>query len=172
MLIRTEAPADILPLDRLLKANFETDAEANLVMTLRENGQLTLSLVACTDEGELVGHVLFSPVTLDGQDDGWQGLAPLSVAAQYRGQGIGRRLVEEGLTSLAELGYPVCVVLGEPDYYARLGFSAAHHYDMRCEWDAPLGAFQIQALYPDTLTGRHGVIAYCPEFYALGGAAR
>ena len=84
MLIRTEAPADILTIDRLLKHAFPTEAEANLVMRLRENGKLTLSLVACTDEGEVVGHALFSPVTLNGEDLSWQGLAPLAVHDDYR----------------------------------------------------------------------------------------
>lgn len=79
MLIRTEAPADILVVDQLLKNVFATEAEADLVMALRENGQRTLSLVACDDEGEIVGHVMFSPVTLEGEDLNWQGLAPLAV---------------------------------------------------------------------------------------------
>ena len=50
MLIRTEAPADILTIDRLVRATFETEAEARLVMSLRENSHLTLSLVACTED--------------------------------------------------------------------------------------------------------------------------
>lgn len=79
MLIRTEAPADILVVDQLLKNVFATEAEADLVMAARENGQRTLSLVACDDEGEIVGHVMFSPVTLEGEDLNWQGLAPLAV---------------------------------------------------------------------------------------------
>ena len=167
MLIRTEAPADILTIDRLLKASFETTAEANLVMSLRENSQLTLSLVACSDEGELMGHVLFSPITLEGEDLGWQGLAPLCVAPQFRGQGIGHRLVEEGLTSLAELGYPACAVLGDVRYYAQHGFEPAHEYDMRCEWDVPEGTFAIKALYPDVLNGHHGLVRYSQEFSKL-----
>ncbi len=112
MLIRTEAPADILAVDRLLKEVFDTEAEANLVMALRENGHRTLSLVACDDEGEVVGHAMFSPVHLNGEDLNWQGLAPLAVKAEYRKQGLGAELVHEGLASLGELGYPACVVLG------------------------------------------------------------
>lgn len=92
MLIRTEAPADLLAIDALLKAVFPTDAEANLVMALRENGRLTLSLVACSEEGEVIGHAMFSPVTLNGEDFSWQGLAPLAVKAQYQNQGrVGAR---------------------------------------------------------------------------------
>ena len=87
MLIRTEAPADILPIDTLLKSAFETEAEANLTMTLRENSRLTLSLVACNDEGEVIGYVLFTPVLINGEDLGWQGLAPVAVKEEYRRRG-------------------------------------------------------------------------------------
>jgi putative acetyltransferase len=55
MLIRTEAPADILAIDRLLKETFPDSNEAELVMALRENSQLTLSLVACDDEVNWLG---------------------------------------------------------------------------------------------------------------------
>lgn len=164
MLIRTEAPADILAIDRLLKSTFETEAEANLVMRLRENGRRTLSLVACNDEGEVVGYVLFSPVTLEGSDDNWQGLAPLAVDAQYRNQGVAAQLVREGFDSLREFGYPACVVLGDPDYYGRFGFVDAAEHQIGCQWDVPQGAFQIRALVEGELDGRSGTIEYSPEF--------
>lgn len=167
MLIRTEAPADILAVDRLLKEVFDTEAEANLVMALRENGHRTLSLVACDDEGEVVGHAMFSPVHLNGEDLNWQGLAPLAVKAEYRKQGLGAELVHEGLASLGELGYPACVVLGDPAYYSRFGFTVADEQGFRCQWDVPAGAFQIVALWDDELKGRSGEIQYCPEFSDL-----
>ncbi|ASO28495.1 MULTISPECIES: GNAT family N-acetyltransferase [Vibrio] len=167
MLIRTEAPADILAIDRLLKSAFETDAEANLVMTLRENSHLTLSLVACDDDGEVVGHVMFSPVLLNGEDLNWQGLAPLAVKKEWRNQGVAASLVKEGLICLAEFDYPACVVLGDPDYYQRFGFKEAAKFDFRCRWDVPVGAFQIVALVDGELSGRAGLIEYCPEFNEL-----
>ncbi|MGF1727394.1 GNAT family N-acetyltransferase [Photobacterium nomapromontoriensis] len=164
MLIRTEAPADILPIDNLLKSVFDTDAEANLVMRLRENGNRTLSLVACSDEGEVIGHVLFSPVMLDGQDENWQGLAPLAVKAEYQRQGIGLALMEEAKLMLAEFGYPVVVVLGHSDYYPKVGFSRASDHGINCPWPVPEDAFMVLEVLPDTLSGRRGTIAYCPEF--------
>ncbi|RJX70461.1 N-acetyltransferase [Vibrio sinensis] len=167
MLIRTEAPADLLAIDRLLKNTFPTEAEANLVMKLRENGHLTLSLVACTDEGEVIAHVMFSPVTLDGQDYNWQGLAPLVVKEEYRNQGIGSDLVKEGFESLAMFGYPACVVLGDPNYYGRLGFVAAEQHQMRCQWEVPEGAFQVKALVDGEFSEREGTIEYCAEFLEL-----
>ena len=167
MLIRTEAPADILAVDRLLKSVFDTDAEANLVMALRENGHRTLSLVACDDDGEVIGHAMFSPVTLNGEDLNWQGLAPLAVKASWRRQGIGAEMVREGLASLGELGYPACVVLGEPAYYGRLGFDLAAQLGFHCQWPAHEQYFQIVSLWENELQGREGLIEYCAEFAEL-----
>ena len=164
MLIRTEAPADILPIDNLLKGTFDTEAEANLVMKLRENGRRTLSLVACSDEGEVIGHLLFSPVTVDGQDDNWQGLAPLAVKPECQRQGVGLALMEEAKDMLAELGYPVAVVLGHSDYYPKAGFVKASEHGLRCAWPVPDEAFMDLELIPGTLAGRSGLVEYSVEF--------
>ncbi len=171
MLIRTEAPADILPIDALLKAVFDTEAEADLVMKLRENSRRTLSLVACNDDGEIVGHVMFSPVTVAGVDHNWQGLAPLAVRREYQGKGIGSQLIKEGLSSLRDFGYPVCVVLGDPNYYSRLGFSSATDAGLDCQWEVPEGAFQVQFLtaQSDTIgnAGEAALVEYSVEFSEL-----
>ncbi|WP_394150795.1 GNAT family N-acetyltransferase [Vibrio maritimus] len=171
MLIRTEAPADILAIDRLLKSVFDTEAEANLVMALRENSRLTLSLVACSDEGEVIGHVLFSPVMLNGEDYAWQGLAPLAVSQSHQGQGIAKALVKEAFETLPDFGYPACVVLGDPNYYSKFGFSSASEEGLSCQWEVPEGAFQVKSLTADSiqtlLSGKSGVIEYSPEFLEL-----
>lgn len=167
MLIRTEAPADILVIDSLLKQVFPTDAEANLVMALRENGRLTLSLVACTDDGEVVGHAMFTPMFFDGEENGWQGLAPLAVKEAYQKQGIASQLVNEGLATLLEFGYPACFVLGDPRFYRRFGFSAANELGFESQWDVPEGAFQAIAMAPGALSSLQGVVKYCPEFEAV-----
>lgn len=168
MLIRTEAPVDILAVDRLLKSCFETPAEAKLVKKLRENSRFTVSMVACTDEGELIGHALFTPVTLNGEDLGWQGLAPLAVAKDQQGKGVARALIESGLESLAELGYPACVVLGSPEFYTRFGFEDAAEYafdSIYHQMDEYVeGAFQVKALADGVFDNHQGRIEYSPEF--------
>ncbi|WP_105903249.1 GNAT family N-acetyltransferase [Vibrio gangliei] len=169
MQIRTEAPADILTIDALLKSAFPSSAEAKLVRSLRENSRFTLSLVACSDEGEVIGHVLFTPVTLNGEDLGWQGLAPVAVKEEYRQQGIAEALIRSGLDSLLEFGYSTCVVLGEPNYYARFGFKDAEPlgfvsvYNDHPEFTP--GAFQIMSLEEDgSFEGLSGLVEYSPEF--------
>lgn len=164
MLIRTEAPADNLSIDRLLKATFPTHAEADLVRTLRENGKITLSIVASDDEGQVIGSAQFSPVTMAGMDYGWQGLAPVAVAEEYRNQGIAEQMIREGLNMLLELGYPACVVLGDPAYYSRFGFAGAEQHRFRCQWDIPEGAFQVLDLTGESFAGLSGLIEYTEEF--------
>ncbi len=167
MLIRTEAPADILPINALLKSAFETNAEAELVMSLRENSRFTLSLVACTDDGELIGYALFTPVSLNGEQLGWQGLAPVAVKREFRHQGIAGNMIKEGLDSLYEFGYLGCVVLGNPEFYSRFGFVDATLFDMRSTWEVPEGVFRVKELAENEFFGKQGLIEYSPEFSLL-----
>jgi len=126
MQIRPEEEKDIVAIRQLTKAAFavvehSSQTEAEIVDALREAGALTISLVA-VDDGEVVGHVAYSPVMIDGVDRGWYGLGPVSVRPDRQGQGIGGRLVREGLAHLVKAGARGCVVLGDPDYYKRFGF--------------------------------------------------
>ena len=132
MLIRVEIPIDAPGIDALLRRSFESDAEAKLVHDLREDGFLTLGLVATDDEGQVIGYVAFSPVDVQGEDLQWVGMAPLAVDEKYRGQGLARQLVYEGLDSLNEFGYAAVVTLGDPALYSRFGFELAAHHDLRC----------------------------------------
>jgi putative acetyltransferase len=164
MLIRTEAPADILSIDRLLKTAYPTDAEANLVMSLRENGRFTLSLVACSDEGEVIGYALFTPVTISGEELNWQALEPIAVLPEARGDHTGQKLIQDGLETLAELGYPVCVVVGDPNYYKQSGFVEVSRDELHCQRNVETGSFQVNELLPDNLQLHQGEVTFSPEF--------
>ncbi|GAK85150.1 acetyltransferase [Vibrio ponticus] len=73
-------------------------------------------------------------------------------------------MVREGLESLRDFGYPACVVLGDPAYYSRFGFSAAEQHNFRCQWDVPVGAFQVLTIADNEFAERSGLIEYSPEF--------
>ena len=96
--------------------------EAEIVCRLRDERELEASYVAATPAGEIVGHVAFSPVLIDGVDCGWYGLGPLAVLPDWQRRGIGAALVEAGLERLRRIDAAGCVVLGDPAYYARFGF--------------------------------------------------
>lgn len=71
---------------------------------------------------KVVGHIAFSPVTISDGSPGWYGLGPISVLPELQKQGIGKSLIREGLSALKSLGAKGCVLVGDPDYYERLGF--------------------------------------------------
>ena len=126
ILIRTETSLDIDEISRITYAAFlgkfsDHPTEHLIVNGLREAGALSLSLVAEVD-GKIVGHVAFSPVTIDELFFDWYGLGPISVVPELQKQGIGSKLIREGLTRLRELGARGCVLEGSPAYYQRFGF--------------------------------------------------
>ncbi|MCE0493316.1 GNAT family N-acetyltransferase [Vibrio salinus] len=124
MLIRTEAPADILLIDSLLKEHANDDRLAGDIMTMRENASLTLSLVVCSDEGKVIGHVAFRPVICDGVESTWQIMTPITVSSEHIGEtDIKISLIQEAMNTLGELGYPACFGSEGDEKYQEFGFS-------------------------------------------------
>jgi putative acetyltransferase len=101
--------------------SYSSQTEKAIVDALRSAGALTLSLIAIED-GKIIGHVAFSPVTINGKTNGWYGLGPVSVWPNQQGRGIGQALIREGLNNLRDMNAQGCVVLGDPGYYSRFGF--------------------------------------------------
>ncbi|MBU4263220.1 MAG: N-acetyltransferase [Proteobacteria bacterium] len=126
MIIRPETPADIEAIDAVAIAAFKNhpfsqQTEQFIVKALRAAHALTLSLVAELD-GQVVGHIAFSPVTISDGSPNWHGLGPISVLPAYQRQGIGKALMQEGLSRLKALGSKGCFLVGDPGYYQRFGF--------------------------------------------------
>ncbi len=145
---------------------FHRPAEADLCVSLRKRRAVTLSLVALED-GEVVGHVLFSPVTIRGEagDLPAIGLGPVAVLPEHQNQGIGSRLIRAGLEEIRQQGHTVVVLLGDPRYYSRFGFEPASRYAVRFQDpNAPAEAFMLLELRRGTLQDHGGVAYYEPEF--------
>lgn len=129
MQIRLERPQDASTIHALTDAAFKgrpysDGTEAGVIAALRAAGALTLSLVATAggEDGEIWGHVAFSPVTIDGEAGDWYGLGPVSVWPDRQRSGVGQALIREGLGRLRAMGAGGCVLLGDPAYYGRFGF--------------------------------------------------
>jgi putative acetyltransferase len=82
---------------------------------------LTISLVAEMD-GNVIGHIAFSPVTMSDGTSDWYGLGPVSVLPDYQSQGVGKALIEEGLSRLNDINAKGCCLVGHPEYYKKFGF--------------------------------------------------
>jgi putative acetyltransferase len=166
IVIRPEQPGDAAAIDAVVRAAFEQPAEAELVAALRAAGRATVSLVAVEDDA-IVGHVLYSPVTIDGAPGRVLGLAPMAVRPDRQHAGIGTQLGEAGSTHCAAAGATALVVLGHPRFYPRFGFIPASQFGLRCIYDAPDEGFMALELVPGALSGISGLVEYAPEFAAF-----
>ena len=127
MLIRRALASDLRQVLGVERAAFGSDEEARLVEDLMddESATPTLSLVAFLD-GQAVGHILFTKARLEPTAGvSIVLLAPLAVVPQYQRQGIGGRLIEQGLQILSAREVDLVFVLGHPEYYPRHGFRPA-----------------------------------------------
>ncbi len=164
MLIRAEAPRDRAAVHAVNATAFETPAEATLVDLLREQAEPIVSLVA-EDGGAIVGHILFSPVSLPGHPAlKIMGLAPMAVARSISARASGPALVRAGLEQCARLGFGAVVVLGHPDYYPRFGFQPSTRFGIGCEYDVPEDVFMAVELQDGCLRGASGKIQYHAAF--------
>lgn len=162
--IRAEEPRDREEVRRVNTLAFGQPDEADIVSRLAAANAVILSLVAEVS-GQVVGHILFSPVTIESPAGAWRavGLAPMAVAPDHQRAGIGGRLVRRGLDELRARGHDAVVVLGHPVYYPRFGFVRASRFGLRCEFDCPDDAFMALELRPGALGERGGVVRYRPE---------
>ena len=163
--IREEKPEDTSAIRLVLEQAFGQPNEADLVDLLREREVITLSLVALKDN-QIVAHILFSPVTVESNDQsfGGIGLGPMAVLPDYQGQGIGSQLVQTGLEKCRQAGHEFVVVLGHPSFYAKFGFMPAKPLGLLCEFEIPGDVFRVIELSENVLAGRGGLVKYRPEF--------
>src|SRR5687768_75503 len=124
--IRPETAKDVAQIHEVNELAFGSPSEAILVDKLRPVADPQISLVAVS-EGQIVGHILFSPVSIETNDSGavTLGLAPMGVLPEYQNQGIGSQLVRAGFQECQRIGCDVVVVVGHPEYYPRFGFVPA-----------------------------------------------
>jgi putative acetyltransferase len=140
LIIREESPNDIAAIEAVVAETFLDAPHADhteqfIVNGLRKAGVLTISLVAesfaesaAEQGGQIIGHVAISPVTISariGADntERWYGLGPIAVLPEQQGLGIGSKLMVAALDRLRRSGASGCVLLGDPIYYQRFGFT-------------------------------------------------
>jgi len=161
--IRPERPEDAAGVRRVLEGAFPTPVEADLVDQLRAAGLAAVSLVA-ENEGAVVGHILFTPVSFDPPADVTAyALAPLAVMPGHEKHGVGRRLVQNGLAECHARGACLVVVLGDPEYYRRFGFERASRHALRNEFGAE-DAFMVFLLEARAHPHPGTLVRYVPQF--------
>ena len=163
--VRAEKPGDEARIRHVNEEAFCGEGEAEIVEKLRNRRVLTLSLVAVWN-GEIVGHIAFSPVAVRTESSGFEALAlaPMAVLPAHQRKGIGSTLVRAGLEECRRLCHEILFVVGHPDYYPRFGFVPAKPRGLDCEFEVPDEAWMVLELREGALAGRRGTVSFQPEF--------
>ncbi len=171
VVVRQETRADIPAIHRVNQSAFGGEQEARMVEALRASPAFVpeLSLVA-ESHGRVVGHVLLFRADLVSPEGSRNilALAPLAVAPSQSHRGIGSSLVRAGVTKAGSLGYGGIVVIGQPEYYRRLGFRPAADYGIECSINADQDVVTVLELVKGAFAGG-GTVRYPPEFARLFG---
>jgi putative acetyltransferase len=164
MQIRTERAGDFAAVHAVNRQAFGAGAEAEIVDRVRTVARPIISLVA-EDAGNVIGHILFSPVTVDGRADLLvMGLAPMAVVPERQRQGIGTALVNAGMEQCRQVGAAGVVVVGHPQFYPRFGFAPASRFGLACEFEVPDDVFMAMELTDNALRTPGSVVRYHPAF--------
>jgi putative acetyltransferase len=162
--IRNENKGDIdaiekVTIEAFLNAPHTDHTEQYIVRELRNSDALSISLIA-ENQGQIVGHVAISAVTISDGTKGWFGLGPISVSPNIQRSGVGTELMLSVLEALKNSGASGCVLLGDPVYYGRFGFkpeSCIVYPDVPPEY---FQAIQFSGLLPS------GTVTYHEAFNA------
>ena len=164
MYIREAAGDDLDNVLHVERLAFGHDEEAELVRELLsdESAEPLLSLLAF-EADQAAGHILFTSATLANTQDSVtiMLLAPLAIVPEMQKQGIGGKLIQEGLLRLTKSGVDLVFVLGHPEYYPRYGFSPAGDLGFEATYPIPdecAGAWMVQALRPDIIGSVRGKV--------------
>jgi len=166
--IREELPEDREAIRRLNQEAFGGDAEADLVDALRDNGYSEVSM-AVTSDGQVIGHILFSRVSILTERGTVEALslAPMAIHPDFQRRGIGTRLLYAGLDRCEKLGHRIVLVLGHPEFYGQFAFSAK----LAQQIESPFGggdAWMAMELVENAMRNVVGRVEFSPPFAALG----
>jgi putative acetyltransferase len=169
MIIRTESPGDFEEVYKLNYAAFgNREDEAQLVERIRKSEEFVpeLSIVAEIDK-EIVGHLLLSKALVESDEKSSTVivLAPVAVKPGSQKQGIGSKLIEEGLSRCKDLGYKIILLIGHPSYYPRFGFKPARKHGLKLnQFNVPDEVFMVYEV-EDELQKIKGELKYPKAFF-------
>lgn len=163
--VRPEGASDRLARERLLDAAMGPGRKRKTSERLRRGRKPAegLSLVAVDSAGSLVGTVRLWHVSAGADADGNAVqallLGPLAVCPTLKGGGIGTLLMSAALAAASRLGHGSVLLVGNPSYYERFGFSARLTCGLRMPGPYEIERFLALELRPGHLSGASGILS-------------
>jgi predicted N-acetyltransferase YhbS len=157
--IRGERGADVSARETLLDAAFGPGRFGKSSERLREGRVPARGLAFTAVDGKrLVGTVRLWSVTA-GAAKGCLLLGPLAVASDVRGLGVGADLIWRAIREAKRRGYRAVLLVGDPAYYPRFGFSAENTSALRMPGPYERDRLLACEFLPGTLEGARGMIS-------------
>lgn len=161
-------PSDADAIERVLRAAFPQEIEAELAAVLRAGEDLRPGCSMVARDGDVVGYAAVADAELVGAPSvELAALGPVGVTPERQGEGIGTDLVRASLQACKRSGCDAVVLEGDPEFYERFGFEPAERFGLESDLDPPTGAFQVWSCWPDALDGVEGVVRHPAPFHAL-----
>lgn len=166
--IRPERPGDEEAIAEVNRRAFGGEEEVGIIAGIRDSEYFIpeLSLVA-ESEGSIVGHIMFSFITVvrfDRPAERILALAPMAVDPEAQKRGTGSALVQAGIEKARELGHTIVIVIGPPGYYSRFGFKQARPHGFDIGIEVPDEAFMVAGLQSGALHENGGMVQFSPPF--------
>jgi predicted N-acetyltransferase YhbS len=136
---------------------------------IREGRVAAIALAAQDAKGTLVGTVQLWHVTAEGLE-GALLLGPLAVEPALQGAGIGKALMQMAIGEALGRGFSSIILVGDPAYYERFGFSAALAEKLAMPGPFERHRLQARELVPGALANARGVLKAAGK--VPGGKAR
>jgi putative acetyltransferase len=170
LVFRTELLQDYDEVFELHTKAFGRKNESKMVERLRKIPQFIpeLSIVAENEDGEIVGHVLFTPVIIRSSQQNFPSLvlSPIGVLPKWQGKGVARQLLNYGMELCAELGYSSVIVFEQAPFYTKFGFKAAEQWNIQSPVKVATNHFMVRELRRNALKNVSGTVEYPKSFAA------
>ena len=156
--IKSQYPGEQSETENLLDRAFGIDRRTKTAYRLREGGQPVQGLCFSAFNGSrLVGSIQFWPLAIGHETDALL-LGPLAVDPDVQGQGCGLALMQHGLGVAGQLGHALVILVGDPPYYARVGFSRIPDGQIIMPGPVDPGRLLARELVPGSLQGVSGLV--------------
>ncbi len=164
-----QVDSDIPLIEKILDDAFGLSRRTKTSYRLREGNVAAegLSLVIRDADVGVAGCISYWPITIGHTMQPALLLGPLAVHPARQNLGIGLKLMQVSLSKAVELGHSLVLLVGDPPYYARVGFKQVPIGQMDLPGTYDPKRFLFLELVAHALTTAKGLVLSAPRSHEL-----